>query len=238
MDELVKKNENKPLPYPVSIDHLYNFLSKVIKRGTGFKYVYGLRKNIAYNLQYLEFLDRCMQDLKISNVIFSISYKVFILVGCSIIEALIYYLLIKNDLLPGTKWELEFIAKGNEKRIGSKIIKIDSYVYKKLPARVLKKDISFNKMLDIAEKKKIFGRKSDIYRRLNFLRKLRNKVHLHLIKSPVDHDWNRFGYDEMCAMAKAIYSIFTSGIFRSSNEEKSYFEYLKKYFNEYLSTIE
>ena len=231
MDELVKISEDKPCPYAESVDNLYNLLAKAIKGWTGFKYVYALRKNIAYNLQYLEFLDRCMTDLKMSDVIRKLNYKVFIMVGISIMEALLHYLLVKNNHYPETNWELELIAKGNEKRIGNKIIKVDSHIYKKLPSPV-PKDTSFNKMLDIAEKRKILGGNPNLYPRLNYLRKLRNKVHLYLIDSNLDHDLNKFNLNDMSAMAQVIHSAFTSGIFRPSNREKAYFEYLKNYFEE------
>lgn len=229
MDEIVKISENKPCPYAESVENLYRLLEKAIKGWTGFTYVYALRKNIAYSLQYLEFLYRCITDLKMSEVIRKLNYKVFIMVGISILEALIHYLLIKRNYYPETDWELELISKGNSKRTGNKIIKIDSRIYKKLPSPVLK-EISFNTMLDIAEKKKILGGNNNLYPRLNYLRKLRNKVHLYLIDNNLDHDLNKFNLNDMSAMAQVIHSTFTSGIFKPSDKEKVYFEYLKKYF--------
>jgi len=74
MDELVKKSEGKHCPYAESVNNLYNLLAKAIKGGTGFSYVYTLRKNIAYSLQYLEclfntFLNlECFRYLKIAAI--------------------------------------------------------------------------------------------------------------------------------------------------------------------------
>lgn len=172
-----------------------------------------------------------MCDLKMSGVVSTIHYKAFILIGCSIIEALIHYLLIKNNRFPRNPYELEYIVEGTEQRRGGKFIKIDNHIYKKLSKPTLK-EIQFNTKIDIAKNRKILGGNKNLYPRLNFPRKLRNKIHLHLIEDPTDHDWNRFSYDKMCAMAEVIHSIFTSGIFIPSNKEKEYFNYLKKYFEE------
>ncbi|GAH57032.1 unnamed protein product, partial [marine sediment metagenome] len=90
-----------------------------------------------------------------------------------------------------------------------------------------------NTMLDIAEKKKILGGNTNLYPRLNYLRKLRNKVHLYLIDNNLDHDLNKFNLNDMSAMAQVIHSTFTSGIFKPSDKEKAYFEYLKKYFEDF-----
>jgi hypothetical protein len=228
MDELVKKSEAKPCPYATPIPKLIGLLSKVIKGYTGFKYVYALRRNIAYGLQYLEFLERCIRDLKMSGVTLALTYKAFILYGCGIIEALLHYLLIKRNLYSKIEWKESFRAKGNPKTFGDKLIRIDCHIFEKMSSPELE-EISFNKMLDKAESNRLFGNDRSLYGRLNFLRILRNKVHLYLIDSNTDHDFNRFGESDLKAMANAIYSIFTSGIFRPSDEEKIYFDYLKAY---------
>ncbi|TET74985.1 MAG: hypothetical protein E3J56_01440 [Candidatus Aminicenantes bacterium] len=229
MTEFVEKDKDSNW-YPVQIPNLNDLLIKVIYTGCGFKYCYALRKNIAYNLQYLEYLDRHISKGGMSSVVSMMCYKVFIVIGCSIVESLLHFLHVKKNLFKKNEWELEFTAKGNPTRKDGKLIKVDSQFYKKLPSPIMT-ELNFEKMINNAQNKKILGDSNpNIYPRLNYLRNLRNKIHLHFIEDPLDTDWNRFKRDDLCAMAEAIHSIFTSGIFRPKDEEKAYFDYLKKYF--------
>lgn len=229
MTQLTKKSEKGPPWYPISIEKLDYMLRKVIYQGTGFTYVYALRKNISYNLQYLEFIDCYLSEYRLSSVLDIQTYKMFIIVGCSIVESLLYYLLIKSKHYTKTIWKLEYKTPGNETIINNKRIKIDSHVYIKLSTPV-RGDMDFDAMIKKAEKKKILGSSnSNPYPRIKYLRKLRNKVHLQSIDEPKDTDWNSFHYDDFCAMAEVIHSIFTGFLFRPSKKEIAYFSYLEKY---------
>lgn len=231
MTQLTKKSENGATWYPISIDKLDSLLIKVIhqSKGTGFIHVYALRKNISYNLQYLEFIDRYLSDLKLSTVIITQTYKMFILVGCSIVESLLDYLLIKSGHHAKTIWKLDLIAHGNEKPFNDKRIKVDSHIYTRLSTPKWE-EMTFDAMIKKAEKKKILGSSNpNIYPRLKHLRKLRNKVHLQSIDEPTDTDWNSFPPSELHAMAEVIHLIFTGSLFRPSKEERAYFSYLEKY---------
>ncbi|MGQ9696358.1 MAG: hypothetical protein ACUVWV_16635, partial [Thermodesulfobacteriota bacterium] len=169
--------------------------------------------------------------LKMSEVTRALTYKAFILYGCSIIEGLLHYLLIEKGIRPITEWKELLVEKGDPKTLNNKVVRIDTHVLEKLPVPE-SKEISFDKMLDIAEKKKLLGHDINLYPRLNFLRKLRNKIHLYLIENNRDTDYNRFNENDIKAMAHAVYSIFTSGIFRPSEREKKYFDYLRSYLPE------
>lgn len=228
---LIKNNEPDEKWYPTSIASLTDLLKKQIYQGTGFVHVDALRRNIAYNLQYLEFIHRCLEDLKLSSVILTQNIKMFIIVGCSIIESLLTFLLIKKGYYSQSEWKLNFIMPGQEKNWESEKRRIDCYVYKKLD-KLKHQEMKFDSMLKKAESKKILGPDHGIYIKLNYLRKLRNKVHLQTIDDKKDTDWNAFHHRHICAMAQVIYSIFTSNIFRPSVVEKEYFSYLKKYLEE------
>jgi len=213
---------------PTPISRLDCFLQKEIYRGNGFTHVYALRRNIGYNLQYLEYIDRCLCDLGLSSVLRTQNCKIFIIVGCSIIESLLSYLLVKNNLYSMTEWELAYINSGSEKSIDGKKERIDSYVYKKLTTPI-RAEMTFDTMLKKAEARKVLGDITNLYPRLNYLRKLRNKIHLQEIAHPTDTDWNSFNMSDFSAMADVLHTIFTGNIFRSSSDEKKYFSYLEKY---------
>ena len=214
--------------YPAPIHELASFLRKAIFQGTGFVHVDALRKNLAYNLQYIEYLDKSLSEIRLSSVLTTQTYKVFIIVGCGIIESLLTYLLIKSGQYSTTTWQFETIMPGQEKSINGEKKRIDCHILKKL-SNPVKEEMTFDSMLKKAEKKKVLGSNHGIYSKLNYLRKLRNKVHLQTIDEPTDTDWNAFKYRHLCAMAQVVYSVFTSNIFYPSLEEKALFSYLEKY---------
>ncbi|TCS35195.1 hypothetical protein BCF53_1375 [Reinekea marinisedimentorum] len=93
MVELTLIDEDKSAWYPVSIAKLETYLSKFIEQGHGYTHVYHLKKDLAYNLQYLQFQDRVIQDIKLSSVLYTQSIKTIVLVGSSIIESIVHFLL-------------------------------------------------------------------------------------------------------------------------------------------------
>ncbi len=223
--ELIKKSESQVKWLPTSIAKLEKLLVKVIYRGTGFTHVYALRKNLAYNLQYLEFLNRIHQDINLTDVLKTQTYKNFVIIGCSILESLLAFLLIKKGYYNTTEWEFNCIMSGQNKPMDGKIAKIDCHVYKKLTAKKRDK-MDFDAMLKKAENKRILGSDHTIYARLKILRKLRNRIHLQTINDFNDTDWNAFDYSHFCIMAKVIHAVFNGSVFIPSPEESCYFNYL------------
>lgn len=225
---LVKTNEPEGTWYPVSISKLEELLIKVISTGYGYPNPYALRKNIAYNLQYIEFLHRCLSDIKISNVIVTQTYKTIILTGTGIVESLLHYLLVKEKLHSRTEWNLKVILPGQQKSVEGIQTKVDSHIYNKLsaPKRV---SMNFDSIIQKSKKGKVLGSNSDIYKRINSLRKLRNKVHLQAINHPIDTDWNSFNKSNVKTMDEVLYAVFTGVIFKPNNDQKEYFKYLNNY---------
>jgi hypothetical protein len=224
---LARKNEVLPKWCPVSIDKLDGLLGKLIQRGSGYVNVYALRRNIAYNLQYIEFLDKCLSDLKLTGVLTNQIYKNFICVGCGIIESLLEFLLVKSGHHKMTEWESICVMPSQEKKIDDKVIKIDSEIFQKLTSKK-RVEMNFDSMVKSAEARRLLGSNHSIYAKLQALRKLRNRVHLQLIDEPTDTDWNAFQQSHLCSMAQVLCAIFTGPLFRPSAKEKEYFEYLKE----------
>jgi len=86
----LKKEGNKWLPKSVS--DLENYLKQFMVPIPHYeeKECRGLQKNIAYSLQHLEFIHRCGEDLNLTSVLWNQNAKTFIIVACSIIEALFF----------------------------------------------------------------------------------------------------------------------------------------------------
>ena len=66
-------------PTPISKFELY--LMKFFKSGVDVPNITGIRKNIAYNLQYLQFQVQLLSEFKVTQVILTQTWKVFIIVG-------------------------------------------------------------------------------------------------------------------------------------------------------------
>jgi len=230
MKELVKKSEDTPKPYPVSISSLETLLGKVVNSTIEHVHSGAIKKNVAYNLQYLEYLDRCLLDLKLSSPLEKQVYKTFILFGCSIVECLIFYLLIKNNHYKKIHYEFKYCTSGNEKKLENGVtVKIDNHVYEKLDKPRLD-EMVFNSMLKKAKDKKLLGENRNIYLQLKKLKKLRNKVHLQGANNFADTDWNSFNANDVRMMAEVLYELFTGDVFRPSSEERRYFDYLCRHF--------
>lgn len=229
MPELIKNSEPHRAWYPTPINKLDAFLGKTIVSTPNFPHVYALRKNIAYNLQYLQFQHRVILDIKMSSVLWTQSIKSFITFGSSIIESVLHYLLIKEGKHSTTIWEEDAVFKGNEKKYNGERIRIDTTVLKKKDAEELK-HMTFDSMIKCAKDHQIFGNYPELYETLERIRTLRNKVHLQLINHPSDTDWNSFQRTHLSDISKLLYAIFVHSVFAPTPDEIEYFEFLPENF--------
>lgn len=185
-------------------------------------------KTSPYNLQHLEFLHKCLSDIKLSSVLTTQTWKTILLVGCGVMESLLHYLLVKRGLHATTEWGLKVVMPGNQKNVDGIQTKVDSHVYTKLSTPQAKQ-MNFDTIIKKVKSNRLLGSGSDIYSMLDNLRRLRNKVHLQSIDTPTDTDWNSFNMNEVNDMDAILYSVFTSNIFRPSADERQYFQYLHDY---------
>lgn len=224
---LVKENEEGRKWYPTRVKSLREFLSKVIEANKGYDHVVALRQNIAYNIQHLQFIDRTLSDIKLSSVLKTQNIKTFVIVGCSIVESLLTYLLIKSGNYRTTKWEK--VGKfSSQKTINGSLLKVVTIIEKEIDTPE-KSKMKFGAMCQSAESNEILGANHEIYEKLNYLRQLRNKVHLQAINEPQDTDWNKFDNRHLSDMSMVLYEIFTSELFDPTEDEKEYFDFLLKY---------
>ena len=211
--------------YPTSISNLDTYLSKFIRAGVGVPNVVGLRKNIAYNIQYLQFQSQLLSEFDVTQVILTQTWKMQIIVGTSIIEALLYYLLTSQKLHKTTQWE-QICSTSNEATIEGNKHKVENVIYRKLEIP-LPLDMTLDVMIKRAEKKKLLGKSHEIYKKLNYLRKLRNRVHIHAIDKDTDTDWWTINKNELDIIKGVLYSFFTSSLFKPTVAERQFFQFLR-----------
>jgi len=63
MAELSRIGEEQKTWYPWPVSQLESILQKALYSNRGYEHVYALRKNIAYNLQYIEFQDQIKKSI-------------------------------------------------------------------------------------------------------------------------------------------------------------------------------
>lgn len=223
----LKRNGEPGNWLPTSVDRLAALLSNGITAG-GYPNVYALRRNIAYNLQHIEFLDQCLVDLKLTGVLITQTWKTGIIVGCGIIESVLHYLIVTTGNQSTTDWETKQEFTGANKTLEGKVYRIDSVIKEKLdvPKPV---PMTFDAMIKKAESKRLLGNDHAVYAKLKRLRSLRNRVHLQEIAEPVDHDWNAFKVLDYKLMMQVLHAVFTGPTFAQSAEERRYFAYLERH---------
>ena len=88
-------------------------------------------------------------------------------------------------------------------------------------------EMTLDVMAKKAERLKLLGDGSEIYKKLLYLRKLRNRVHIHAITSDHDTDWWTINKKEVDTLRLVLYSFLTSSLFKPTNEEKEMFAFLR-----------
>jgi hypothetical protein len=216
--------DGKWLPTP--IDTIDSYLQKLIPKGTSVPNTRALRRNIAYNLQYLQYLEQTLNEFDLTSVLITQTWKIFIIVGTGVMEALLYYVLWSNDLHKEADWELIASKSTNEFKLDGRLHKIENSIWAKLDDPRAEA-MTLEAMIQKVEKKKLLGRDHEIYKKLQFLRKLRNRVHLQAIEDERDTDWNSFNLSEVTTMRYTLHTVLTGSLFSPTVSEKNMFAFLK-----------
>lgn len=201
--------------YPNSMPTLENYLSFLIKPNVYFDIskCKGIRKNLAYNLQYIEFLDRVVKDIRLSSVLYTQNFKIFLIVGSSIIESIFHYLVVSSGNAKTTNLKEVESYESKDYILGSKTFKNKTQIYLKLntPINV---EMTFDQMSKKVESKKLLGNSFGFYSKINPLRQLRNKIHIHSSDNSSDTDWYNFNRSEYTLIREVLYSVLISEAFQ------------------------
>ena len=136
-----------------------------------------IRSNISYNIQYLEFIDFELKELRLHSVITKMLYKNFIITSISIVEAIFYYILKSNHQVSTNNKELLYNTSSNKKYLNDDLI-IETKVYKKVePIEI---EMKFETMIQKMEKKSYLDLNHEYFPYLKHFKDLRNRVHIHI----------------------------------------------------------
>lgn len=214
--------------YPKPVANLEDYLKQFIVPIPGYKdkECRGLRKNIAYSLQHLEFIERCSKDLNLSSVLWTQNAKMFIIVACSIIEAIFFYLLRARGKAATTSWKSYRKLTGQEfKDIDGKKRKIDMEIFDKVTPEIYE-EMSFDTICKRVESNKLVALgNEEFFKNLPYLRKLRNRVHVHIVEDDTDTDYIKISSKDYNLAKKVLFTLLTSELFPNVREDL--FDYMK-----------
>lgn len=181
-----------------------------------------IRSNFAYNMQYLEYLQKQISELRLSSVLITMLYKTYIIVAIGIIEMLFSATLKAKKLWKTSTYELLLTTKSNLQNYEDKRLKTEVNIYKQVEPYLI--DMDFDSMIKKIEDKGLLSLEHSIYAKLKKLKKLRNRVHLQVCKGDYDHDYNNFNSDDYSYMKKILYKILTCPEFCNNAEIYNFLE--------------
>ena len=79
--------------------------------------------------------------------------------------------------------------------------------------------MTFDQMSKKVESKKLLGYSFGFYSKINRLRQLRNKIHIHSSDNSLDTDWYNFSRKEYSLIREVLYSVLISEIFEYDNKD-------------------
>lgn len=174
IETLVQKNNivsaERWSPLPVSV------FVKQLKNGTLSNMKEAQVRNIAYSLQYLQFIELELHELKLHTVIAKHLFKTYIITAMSIIEVIFDHLVLTNGKQETKEWQ-ETELGTNEIEHNGKQCKCKVIIMEKLskPENV---EMKFYKLIDLVEQHRLIPFRTKGYKDLRILKDIRNKIHL------------------------------------------------------------
>ena len=168
---------------PVGVEDYF----KLIKRGILKDMNKELCSNIVYNLQYLEYIDFQLKELRLHSMIEVGLYKTFIITTISIIEVIFYYILKSNNKYRTTNKDLILKTTSNKTKYNNDEVVVETHLYKIIESKEI--EMPFGAMIKKIETGKYLDLKHEYFPYLKHFRDLRNLIHLHIT------DNNKYGTD-------------------------------------------
>ena len=122
MKTLLKENNCTVRWYPESIQ---NYKSNLLLKGNSNVKTL-VKSNFAYNIQYIEYLEKQLSEMNLSSVLITMLYKTYIITAMGIIEALFVHLLKAKNEWKKTDRKLLLTTISNQKSHKGKILKTET----------------------------------------------------------------------------------------------------------------
>lgn len=221
-ETLIKGKESYPSVrwYPISVD----VYKRAIKLDYSVENTPALQSNLAYSMQYLEFIEKEFSELDVSSVIYVMLVKTYIITGMSVLEGIFSNIIKSNRWWKMSDVESMGVAQTNETKFDGEKMIVKTELLKKVDPYPVQ--MNLDELIKILDRHhKVLDVNHLVYPALKRLKNLRNRVHLQKAENSTDHDYNAFGVDEKKEMGRILYEILTS---KMVTDMPQTFEFLKK----------
>lgn len=214
------KSEDRWYPTPIQC-----FRMGFIAMDRGIEGYHPLVDNLAYSLQYLEFLEKEFKELNLSSVIYVMLVKTYVITGMGIVEGIFSYIIKSNDWWKMNDEEVVLTSKAQQKSSSGEKLVIKTEISKKIEPYPLK--MTLDEMIkSLQHHHRALGVDHLIYPQLKRIRDLRNRVHLQKGEHEKDHDYNAFDFRAKNEMQDILYKILCSAAV-TGEEWLSNYDFLK-----------
>ena len=209
---------------PTLVDHWRSLLAQGLS-SEDWSASTGQISNIAYNLQYLEFLDYQIHYSALHSTVGAITHKMLVVTGMSIVESILFAVLDKSDMLGVYEWQTMNEDIGRVQTIDHVKVRTRTIVEMKLETPI-PRSLTLDQMVKKVEKKHLIDLDQQSFADLSRLRKLRNKIHIHDVPTSQDTDWNTFGLKESNLIKSVLHALLTSSFFNPTIDQSKFCEFL------------
>ena len=185
-----------------------------------FTNAYEIKGNIAYNLQFIEYQLKQLEEMKMTSVITKMTYKNIIISGAGIIEALMFYLIKEAGFQTMSVMQSIKTFSTNETKMNNEKVIMKVEMFKMVPPYEI--PMNLKNMIEIAKGKKLLGTNHDVYKDLDQLRDLRNRVHMQLVDEKYDHQFNKFDKNTLNLIKKLLHLLLADSRLCKNGREGIY----------------
>ena len=188
-----------------------------------------LKSNIAYNIQYLQYLYRDIDIRDSTTVLYRMRYKSFVITGMSVIEAVFMALLKDRKMIPLEEWKE--VGDHKHQQIDDETMNV---IIKRKKVSPFEKKIKFDEAIALIEKNNVLKLNKSSIDVIRKLQDLRNHLHLDKAEETSWSDYNCFDEKIYFIMKLVLYYILSN---KNVSNDKSYLDFLrplKADFNKYV----
>ena len=150
-----------------------------------------LRKNLAYSMQYLEYLEKQLAELTLHSVVEKMVIKTYVITATSVIEGIFTNIVKTNGWWKTSQYESLGTTQANETNFDGQKFVVKTELLKKVDPYPLR--MTLNDLIDILNRHhKALEVDHLVYPALKRLKDSRNRVHLQKVASTTDHDYSAF----------------------------------------------
>lgn len=182
-----------------------------------------LLSNLAYNLQYIEFLEKELAELHLSSVLRTMVIKSYVITGMSILEGLFTNIIKSNGWWRTSRLESLGTTQSNKTGFSGQDFVIKTEILKEVDTYMLKMNLD-DQINVLNRHHEALSVSHLVYPALKRLKKLRNRVHLQKLNGNTDHDYNAFNDSVKEEMGKILLDILTSP---NITDKAEIFDFLK-----------